>query len=129
MLGPSTAEQWIYWKSISNDQRKRNAIKGELKKILSNDLDHLGTLSEDELTTVRNTLQRSNITCSNEFIVSSWVPLYRKHFLKKSLEKIPYYLKGFFLYRQGIDVQVRSMLSIKIDSVFKILTNTFLLGI
>ena len=110
MLGPSTMEQWTYWKSLNEDQKRRNAIKSELGKIFNNDPDHAGKLSDDELTTVRNTLQRSNVTCSNEFIISTWAPLYRRHFLKRILEKIPYYLKGFFLYRQGIDVQVILMI-------------------
>lgn len=110
MLGPSTREQWTYWKSRNEEQRRRNAIKGELEKILNNDPNHTGILSNDELTTVKNTLQRSSVICSKELIMNTWEPLHRRNFLKRTLEKIPYYAKGFFLYRQSIDLQVIGLL-------------------
>lgn len=129
MFGPSSMEQWTYWRSPNEEQKKRNAIKGELEKIVYNDPDHTATLSDDELTTVRNTLQRSGVTCSNEFIVSTWAPLYRKYFLKRILEKIPYYSKGFYLYRQGIDVQVYLIENVWNMSTFVILTSFNVAGI
>lgn len=129
MFGPSTLEQWYKWRYPSDDQRKRNAVKCELETILYNypvsdgfdelwflqDVminmmgyfqEHSTTLTDDELTTVRNTLKRSNINCDNDYICSTWSLVYRKYFLKNILQKVPYYMKGFYLYKQRIDVQV-----------------------
>lgn len=37
MLGPSTKERWMYWRYLSEDQKKRNAVKSELDKVLYSD--------------------------------------------------------------------------------------------
>ena len=34
MLGPSTREQWVYWRSRTTDQKNRNTTKNELDKLL-----------------------------------------------------------------------------------------------
>lgn len=34
MLGPSTKDQWMYWQYLTEEQKKRNAVKAELDKIL-----------------------------------------------------------------------------------------------
>ncbi|XP_065217701.1 dynamin-like 120 kDa protein, mitochondrial isoform X2 [Planococcus citri] len=105
MFGPSTLEKWYKWKYSNEDQNKRNAVKSELEKILFNYPEHLASLSEEEYTTIRNTLKRSNIICDNDYISSTWFLIYRKFFLNNVLQKVPYYMKGFYLYKQGIDVQ------------------------
>lgn len=37
MVGPGTQEQWLYWTSPTEDQRKRAAVKTELEKLLATD--------------------------------------------------------------------------------------------
>lgn len=37
MLGPSTTQKWLHWSYSTEDQNKRNNVKGELDKILQSD--------------------------------------------------------------------------------------------
>lgn len=34
LLGPSTKDRWLYWKYLTEEQSKRNAVKSEVDKIL-----------------------------------------------------------------------------------------------
>lgn len=68
---------------------------------------HSPSLSYDELMTVRKILQRSNIDVDNEYIRETWHPVYRRHFLKQSLARAYDCRKGYYLYHQGVESEVR----------------------
>lgn len=102
MLGPSTKERWMYWRYLSEDQKKRSAVKSELDKVLYSDDKHPPVLSYDELTTIRKNLQRSSFEVDNEYIREVWHPVYRRHFLNKALARAYDCKKAFYLYHQQI---------------------------
>ncbi|XP_069692141.1 dynamin-like GTPase OPA1, mitochondrial isoform X3 [Periplaneta americana] len=107
MLGPSTKERWLYWQYQTEDQAKRSQVRNELEKILYSDYKHPPSLSYDELTTVRKNLQRSSVEVDNEYIRETWHPIYRRHFLKQSLARAYDCRKGYYLYHQGLETEVR----------------------
>ncbi|CAG9858822.1 unnamed protein product [Phyllotreta striolata] len=100
LLGPSRKERWLYWMYQSDVQAKRRTIKNEIDNILYSNDKHPPILSYDELTTIRNNLQRSNVETDNESIREVWDAVYRRHFLNKSLSKTYDCKKAFFLYHQ-----------------------------
>ncbi|XP_050737583.1 dynamin-like 120 kDa protein, mitochondrial isoform X4 [Eriocheir sinensis] len=103
MVGPGTREQWLYWTSPTEDQRKRAAVKTELEKLLATDYSHKNTLNYDEVTAVRKNTQNSGIDVDNEFIRETWHPVYRRHFLRRSLAKAYDCRKSFYAYHQGLE--------------------------
>uniref|UniRef100_A0A8D8XX81 Dynamin-like GTPase OPA1, mitochondrial n=2 Tax=Cacopsylla melanoneura TaxID=428564 RepID=A0A8D8XX81_9HEMI len=105
LIGPSLSERWIYWKYSSEEQTKRSYVKSELDKIIQADTNHKPVLSPDELTTIRNNLQRSNIDCDIDYVKDCWDPVYRYHFLIQSLAKALDCKKGFYMYSQMRDSQ------------------------
>ncbi|XP_072393787.1 dynamin-like GTPase OPA1, mitochondrial isoform X1 [Diabrotica undecimpunctata] len=100
LLGPSAKERWLYWKYQSEVESRRRNVKNELDKILYANEKHPPGLSYDELTTIRNNLQRSSIEVDNEFIREVWNAVYRRHFLNASLTKAYDCRKAFYLYHQ-----------------------------
>ena len=68
---------------------------------------HPSSLNNDEIMTIRNIMQRSNIDVSTEYIRETWHPLYRRHFLKQSLARAYDCRKGYYLYHQGLESEVR----------------------
>lgn len=68
---------------------------------------HPSTLNNDEIMMIRNIMQRSNIDVSTEYIRETWHPLYRRNFLKQSLARAYDCRKGYYLYHQGIESEVR----------------------
>ena len=46
MLGPSTTEQWIYWKHQTDEHRQRQATKNELEKLLSTEVTYKSVLND-----------------------------------------------------------------------------------
>lgn len=100
LLGPSRKERWLYWQYQSDAHAKRRSIKNEIDNILYSNDKHPPILSYDELTTIRNNLQRSNVETDNESIREVWDAVYRRHFLNKSLTKTYDCRKAFFLYHQ-----------------------------
>ncbi|XP_066601642.1 dynamin-like GTPase OPA1, mitochondrial isoform X2 [Prorops nasuta] len=101
MFGPSRRERWMYWKYQTEEQQKRSAVKNELDKILYADRKHAPTLTQDELTAIRKNLQRSGLEVDNEFIRTTWHPVYRRFFLHQSLARAYDCKKGFYLYHTG----------------------------
>ncbi|KAF4531828.1 hypothetical protein B566_EDAN000854 [Ephemera danica] len=102
LLGPGTRERWLYWRSQSTDQVTRCAIRNELDKILYKDQNHPPTLTQDELTLVRGNLETQGTEVQNPAIVETWEALYRRHFLRSSLQRAFSCRKGYFLYQQGL---------------------------
>lgn len=124
MLGPSLKERWVYWKSLTEDQYKRNAVKSELDKVLYSDEKHPPLLSYDELTTIRKNLQRSNIEVDNEYIREVWHPIYRQHFLKQALGRAYDCRKAFYLYHQQTDVDCSDIVLFhRIQQMMKVTAN------
>ncbi|KAB7497194.1 Dynamin-like protein, mitochondrial [Armadillidium nasatum] len=103
MVGPGTKEQWLYWKYLTEDERKRSAVKLELEKLLFSQYNHKNTLSYDEVTAVRKNVQNSGVDIDNEFVRDTWHPVYRRHFLRQSLAKAYDCRKAFFAYHQGLE--------------------------
>ncbi|CAG5104082.1 Similar to OPA1: Dynamin-like 120 kDa protein [Cotesia congregata] len=101
MLGPGRKERILYWKYQTDEQKKRMAVKNELDKILYADKKHPPTLSQDESTTVRKNLQRHNYDVDNDFIRTTWHPVYRRFFLQQSLAKAYDCKKAFYMYHNG----------------------------
>lgn len=79
MLGPSASQRWLRWQYATDDQSRRNCVKGELDKILQSDRKHAPQLSYDELTTVRKNLQRGNVEVETDYIRETWYPVYRRY--------------------------------------------------
>lgn len=100
MLGPSTTEQWVYWKHQTEEHRQRQATKNELEKLLVQE-GHKNSLALDELTTVRRNLQTQNVDVDYDFIRSTWYQVFRTHFFKKALATAQQCKKGFYYYQKG----------------------------
>ncbi|KAL0277072.1 UNVERIFIED_CONTAM: hypothetical protein PYX00_004482 [Menopon gallinae] len=103
MFGPGTSEQWLYWRRATPNQVVRSRIKTELQKLLKSNDRHGPSLSHEELTAVRKNLQTDEINVDSEYIKETWHPLYRNHFLNKSLGKAYECKKGFYMYQQGLE--------------------------
>nr|UXE41662.1 OPA1 protein [Macrobrachium nipponense]WAB21210.1 OPA1 [Macrobrachium nipponense] len=103
MVGPGTKEQWMYWCTPTEEQKRRAAVKGELEKILVTEYTHKNTLTYDEVTAVRKNVQSQGVEVDNEFIRETWHPVYRRHFLRRSLAKAYDCRKAFYAYHQGLE--------------------------
>ncbi|CAL4062824.1 unnamed protein product [Meganyctiphanes norvegica] len=103
MVGPGSKEQWLYWMYPTEDQKRRGSVKSELEKLLMNETSHKNTLSYDEVTTVRKNVQATGTDVDNEFIRETWHPVYRRHFLRRSLSKAYDCRKAFYAYHQGLE--------------------------
>ncbi|KAH8404141.1 hypothetical protein KR215_010315, partial [Drosophila sulfurigaster] len=148
MFGPGPWTRFAYWKSLTQDQQKRRSVKGELDKILKNDVvcskkkcnpvdhrfnfyifvqKHLPTLSYDELTTVRKNLQRDNVDVDTDYIRQTWFPVYRKHFLQQALHRAKDCRKAYYLYtQQGAECEISCsdvVLFWRIQQVIKVTGN------
>lgn len=127
MFGPSFTEKWLNWKSSTEDQNKRKYVKNELDKIIHSESKHAPTLSYDELTTVRKNLQRNGIEVETDYIRETWYPIYRRHFLKQSLQRAYDGRKAYYLYsQQGSECDVNCsdiVLFWRIQQVIKITAN------
>lgn len=67
---------------------------------------HPPTLSQDESTTIRKNLQRHNYDVDNDFIRTTWHPVYRRFFLQQSLAKAYDCKKAFYMYHNGHESEV-----------------------
>lgn len=126
MFGPGVKERWVYWKYQTEDQIKRNHVKTELDKFLYSNYKHPSSLNNDEIMTIRNIMQRSNIDVSPEYIRETWHPLYRSHFLKQSLARAYDCRKSYYLYHQGLESEVECadvVLFWRIQQVLKVTAN------
>lgn len=106
LIGPSTFEKWVHWKSATEQQSHHALVKAELDKLLLNNGYRKPLLNDEELTTVRKNLETTGVNIDNEFIQTTWDPVYRKHFLQKSLYKAQDCRKGFYLYHQGLESEL-----------------------
>jgi optic atrophy protein 1 len=70
---------------------------------------HPPSLSFDEIMAVRKIMERSNIDVDSEYIRETWRPIYRRHFLKQSLARTYDCRKGYYLYHQGLESEVRQL--------------------
>uniref|UniRef100_A0A6A7G1C7 Dynamin-like GTPase OPA1, mitochondrial n=2 Tax=Hirondellea gigas TaxID=1518452 RepID=A0A6A7G1C7_9CRUS len=103
MIGPSSSEQWLYWRTPTDEQRRRTAVRSELDRLLKATYNHKNTLTFDEVTTTRKNVQTAGYDVDNEFIRQTWHPVYRRHFLRKSLAKAYDSRKSFYAYHQGLE--------------------------
>ncbi|CAG9768436.1 unnamed protein product [Ceutorhynchus assimilis] len=124
LLGPSARERWLYWKYQSDVQATRNRVKNELDMILYSNDKHPPALSYDELTTIRNNLQRDSIEVDNEFVRDVWEAIYRRHFLNKALGRAYDCKKAFYLYHQQMDVDCADVVLFhRIQQMMKVTSN------
>ncbi|XP_050306914.1 dynamin-like 120 kDa protein, mitochondrial isoform X2 [Anthonomus grandis grandis] len=124
LLGPSAKERWLRWQYQSEVQTRRNHVKSELDRILYSNEKHPPTLSYDELTTIRNNLQRNNIEVDNEFVREVWDAVYRRHFLNKALLRAYDCKKAFYLYHQQMDVDCADVVLFhRIQQMMKVTAN------
>ncbi|XP_066156023.1 dynamin-like GTPase OPA1, mitochondrial isoform X1 [Euwallacea fornicatus] len=124
LLGPSARERWLYWQYQNELQAKRGQVKKELDKVLHSNEKHPPILSYDELTTIRNNLQRNNIDVDNEFVREVWGALYRKHFLNQALERAYDCRKSFYMYAQQMDVDCADVVLFhRIQQMMKVTAN------
>ncbi|XP_072035958.1 dynamin-like GTPase OPA1, mitochondrial isoform X2 [Amphiura filiformis] len=101
LVGPGTGERWMYWKSLTKQQENRRHTKDELERLLQSGTKHKPTLSPDEVTTVKKNLETKSVEVDQEFIRETWHPLYRKHFLERSMKLAQQCSKGFYHYQRG----------------------------
>ncbi|GAB0087005.1 Dynamin [Sergentomyia squamirostris] len=130
MFGPSTWQRWTQWKYSTDEQQKRRNVKGELDKIIVSDQKHPPTLSYDELTTVRKNLQRNGLEVDTEYIRETWYPVYRRHFLQRSLLRAYDGRKAYYVYvtqsrdRADCTLNVNDIILFwRIQQVMKVTTN------
>ncbi|KAL1491006.1 hypothetical protein ABEB36_011668 [Hypothenemus hampei] len=124
LLGPSLKERWLYWRYQNDVQSKRNQIKSELDRILYSNEKHPPTLSYDELTTIRNNLQRNNVEVDNDLVKEVWEAVYRRHFLNKALERTYDCRKAFYLYHQQMEVDCADIVLFhRIQQMMKVTAN------
>ncbi|XP_048448670.1 dynamin-like 120 kDa protein, mitochondrial, partial [Rhincodon typus] len=136
MVGPNWQERWFYWKSRSQEQHIRNETKSELERLLKINEDHTAYLANDEVTTVRKNLEAKNVDVDTILIKDTWHQVYRKHFLKKSLNHCNLCRRGFHYYqRHFVDSEldcnnvilfwrIQRMLAITANTLRQQLTNT-----
>ena len=67
-------------------------------------------MSYEELTATRRNVQTSGVDVDNEFIRQTWHHVYRRHFLRKSLARAYECRKGFWMYHQGMETEVKGLL-------------------
>ncbi|GAB6028236.1 Optic atrophy 1, isoform A [Chamberlinius hualienensis] len=101
--GPGRWEKWVYWKSANEQQQMHSSVRSELEKLLSSNEFRSPNLTQEELTTVRKNIETNGGNVTNEFIESTWHPVYRRYFLKKSISRARECRKSFYLYQQGLD--------------------------
>lgn len=108
MVGPGVRDQWLYWMSPTEEQKHRAIVRSELERLLSTEFlqKHGPSLTQEELTTVRKNLQARDVDVDYKFIRDTWEPLYRLHFLRRSLAKANDCRKGYYLYHQGLDSEL-----------------------
>ncbi|KAF5287567.1 hypothetical protein FQA39_LY15896 [Lamprigera yunnana] len=124
MMGPSFRERWLYWKSLTDEQTRRSAIRAELEKILHSNEKHPPHLSYDELTTIRNNIQHNNIEVDSDFVREVWYVLYRTHFLKQAQQRINNCRKSYFLYHQGQETECSDIVLFhRIQQMLKVTAN------
>ncbi|XP_072897265.1 dynamin-like GTPase OPA1, mitochondrial isoform X1 [Hemitrygon akajei] len=136
MVGPDWRERWLSWKSRSPEQHIRNETKAELERLLKISDDHTAYLANDEVTTVRKNLEAKNVTVDPILIKDTWHQIYRRHFLKKSLNHCNLCRRGFHYYqRHFVDSEldcnnvilfwrIQRMLTITANTLRQQLTNT-----
>ncbi|CAH1972646.1 unnamed protein product [Acanthoscelides obtectus] len=124
LIGPSAKERWLYWQNQTEDQSKSRNIKSELDKILYSNDKHPPILSYDELTTIKQNLQRNNVEVDADFIRNVWNATYRHHFLQKALGKAYDCRKAFYLYHQQADVDCADVVLFhRISQMMKVTAN------
>ncbi|XP_041068523.1 dynamin-like 120 kDa protein, mitochondrial isoform X7 [Carcharodon carcharias] len=136
MVGPDWQERWFYWKSRSPEQHVRNETKSELERLLKISEEHTAYLANDEVTTVRKNLEAKSVDVDTILIKDTWHQVYRKHFLKKSLNHCNLCRRGFYYYqRHFVDSElecnnvilfwrIQRMLAITANTLRQQLTNT-----
>ncbi|XP_071805420.1 dynamin-like GTPase OPA1, mitochondrial isoform X1 [Asterias amurensis] len=101
LIGPGSAERWVYWKSLTPEQNNRRHAREELEKLLQASEKHTPVLSSDEVTAVKKNLETRTVNVDSEFIRETWHPLYRKYFLQRAIGKAQECRRGFFHYQRG----------------------------
>ncbi|XP_053379001.1 dynamin-like 120 kDa protein, mitochondrial isoform X2 [Mercenaria mercenaria] len=102
LTGPGSWEQWRHWTYRTPEHKNRIATRNELERILKPQNKHRPTLSQDELTTVKQTLQSQGIEVDAEFIKQTWYHVFREKFIKRALQQCSDCKKGFYYYQHNV---------------------------
>lgn len=88
---------------------------------------HAPSLSYDELAAVRKNLQRVGVNVENDYVRDTWHVVFRRHFLNRSLARAYDCRKGFYLYNQGLETEVRvyAVLCFVLTNTCSIFINVF----
>ncbi|XP_067851383.1 dynamin-like GTPase OPA1, mitochondrial isoform X2 [Heptranchias perlo] len=136
MVGPDWQERWFYWKSRAPEQHIRNETRNELERLLKINEEHTAYLANDEVTTVRKNMEAKNVEVDTILIKDTWHQVYRKHFLKKSLNHCNLCRRGFHYYQRHFTDselecnnvilfwRIQRMLTITANTLRQQLTNT-----
>jgi len=101
-VGPGLGERWFQWQSANQEQKLSSAARVELERILAASGEHRAHLSLEELTTVRRNLQTNGVDVEADLVRSTWHPVFRRHFLRRSLGRCYDCRRGFYMYNQGL---------------------------
>ncbi|KAL4221277.1 Dynamin-like 120 kDa protein [Mactra antiquata] len=102
LTGPGVWEQYRHWSHRTSDHKNRLAVKHELERLFKPQNKHRPSLSQDELTAVRQTLQSKGTEVDIEFIKQTWYHVYRDWFIQKSIQQCNDCRKGFYLYQNDV---------------------------
>jgi optic atrophy protein 1 len=96
LRGPGPYEKWLYWKTQTDEQRKRAATIDELSHITNTDEECPDVLSADEITAVRKNLQAKKTDVTDEFIAETWCHVYHCEFLDNALRTAEECRRAFY---------------------------------
>ncbi len=110
-VGPGFYERWFQWQGASEQQKTKAATRVELERILASVGDHRTHLSLEEMTTIKRNLQLAGVDVEGDLIRDTWHPVYRRHFLRRSLGRCYDCRRGFYMYNQGLETEVETTIS------------------
>ncbi|CAG7826565.1 unnamed protein product, partial [Allacma fusca] len=106
LVGPGFYERWVYWKYVTPEQSVKSLIKSELEHLMNTnraDCQFKSNLSQEEYNIVRRQLESRGIKVDMESIRNTWFSVYRRHFIKHSLNKCYECKKGFWIYSKNVE--------------------------
>lgn len=110
LLGLSFSQRWLKWQSITPEQRINQMIQLELEKMLTTQemnssespITH-ARLTEQELKSIRRSLESQGFEASEESIQRLWIPLHKHHFLTGEVNRAQECRKMFYFYENDLE--------------------------
>jgi optic atrophy protein 1 len=99
MQGPGWTDRWLRWRSATDEQNARAAVKMELDRILQAEpvsgailgrtrtyvQKHNAALTNEDVTVIRRALETQGVTTSDALIQDTWHHYYRVQFLQRAV--------------------------------------------